>query len=51
VVSLCPGWVATDMGGASAPRTPASAGKAVAAAALDDDRTGVFLRDGKVISW
>jgi NAD(P)-dependent dehydrogenase (short-subunit alcohol dehydrogenase family) len=51
VVSFCPGWVATDMGGKSAPRTPKSAGEALAAAALDDDRTGVFLRDGQVIPW
>lgn len=51
VVSLCPGWVATEMGGAAAPRTPASAGDAVAKAALDDQRTGVFLRDGKEIAW
>jgi NAD(P)-dependent dehydrogenase (short-subunit alcohol dehydrogenase family) len=51
VVSFCPGWVATDMGGKSAPRTPKSAGEALAAAALDDDRTGVSLRDGQVIPW
>ena len=51
VVSFCPGWVATDMGGANAPRTPESAGKALAIAALDDDRTGVFIRDGQIISW
>jgi NAD(P)-dependent dehydrogenase (short-subunit alcohol dehydrogenase family) len=51
VVSFCPGWVATDMGGANAPRTPESAGEALAAAALDDDRTGVFLRDGQIIPW
>jgi NAD(P)-dependent dehydrogenase (short-subunit alcohol dehydrogenase family) len=51
VVSFCPGWVATDMGGANAPRTPESAGKALATAALDDDRTGVFIRDGQIIPW
>jgi NAD(P)-dependent dehydrogenase (short-subunit alcohol dehydrogenase family) len=51
VVSFCPGWVATDMGGANAPRTPESAGKALAIAALDDDRTAVFIRDGQVIPW
>lgn len=51
VVSFCPGWVATGMGGANAPRTPKSAGEALAAAALDDDRTGVFLRDGRIIPW
>jgi NAD(P)-dependent dehydrogenase (short-subunit alcohol dehydrogenase family) len=51
VVSFCPGWVATDMGGANAPRTPKSAGEALAAAALDDAQTGVFLRDGQIIPW
>ncbi|MFI5362988.1 MAG: SDR family NAD(P)-dependent oxidoreductase [Elusimicrobiota bacterium] len=51
VVAFCPGWVATDMGGASAPRTPKSAGEALAAAALDDVRTGVFIRDGQIIPW
>jgi NAD(P)-dependent dehydrogenase (short-subunit alcohol dehydrogenase family) len=51
VVSFCPGWVATDMGGKNAPRTPESAGKALATAALDDERTGVFIRDGQIIPW
>jgi NAD(P)-dependent dehydrogenase (short-subunit alcohol dehydrogenase family) len=51
VVSLCPGWVRTEMGGASAPRDPADAGLAVAEAALFDNRTGVFIRDGKEIPW
>jgi len=51
VVSFCPGWVATDMGGKNAPRTPESAGKALAIAALDDERTGVFIRDGQIIPW
>ena len=51
VISFCPGWVATDMGGKNAPRTPESAGKALAIAALEDSRTGVFVRDGQVIAW
>lgn len=51
VISFCPGWVATDMGGKNAPRTPKSAGEALAAAALEDSRTGVFVRDGQVIPW
>ncbi|MBI3564835.1 MAG: SDR family NAD(P)-dependent oxidoreductase [Elusimicrobia bacterium] len=51
VVSLCPGWVRTEMGGANAPRDPADAGRAVADAALFDNRTGAFLRDGKPIPW
>ncbi len=51
VVSFCPGWVATAMGGKNAPGPPKSAGEALATAALDDDRTGVFIRDGQVIPW
>lgn len=51
VISFCPGWVATDMGGASAPRRPQDAGRELAEAALDDDRTGVFIREGKEIPW
>ena len=51
VISFCPGWVATDMGGPSAPRRPKDAGEELAAAALDDDRTGVFIREGKEIPW
>lgn len=51
VVSLCPGWVRTEMGGAGAPRDPKDAGEAVAAAALSDARTGVFIRDGREIPW
>jgi NAD(P)-dependent dehydrogenase (short-subunit alcohol dehydrogenase family) len=50
-ISLCPGWVRTDMGGANAPRDPKDAGAAIAKAALDDARTGIFLRDGKEIPW
>lgn len=51
VISFCPGWVATDMGGPSAPRSPKVAGEELAAAALEDDRTGVFIREGKEIPW
>jgi NAD(P)-dependent dehydrogenase (short-subunit alcohol dehydrogenase family) len=51
VISFCPGWVATDMGGANAPRSPKVAGEELAAAALDDQRTGVFIREGKEIPW
>ncbi len=50
-IALCPGWVRTDMGGPGAPRDPKDAGAAVAKAALDDARSGVFLRDGKEIPW
>lgn len=50
-VLVAPGWVRTDMGGPGAPRDPKDAGAAVAKAALDDARSGVFLRDGKEIPW
>jgi NAD(P)-dependent dehydrogenase (short-subunit alcohol dehydrogenase family) len=51
VISFCPGWVATDMGGKNAPRSPKTAGAELAAAALDDRRSGVFIREGKEIAW
>jgi NAD(P)-dependent dehydrogenase (short-subunit alcohol dehydrogenase family) len=51
VVSFSPGWVATDMGGKNAPRSPKAAGEEFAAAVLDDERTGVFLYQGKEIPW
>jgi NAD(P)-dependent dehydrogenase (short-subunit alcohol dehydrogenase family) len=51
VISFCPGWVATDMGGKNAPRSPKTAGAELAVAALDDRRTGVFIREGKEIAW
>ena len=51
VASVDPGWVRTDMGGPSAPRDPKTAGEEVAAAALDDRRSGVFLRHGDVVDW
>jgi len=51
VISFCPGWVATDMGGPSAPRSPKDAGEELAIAALEDDRTWVFIREGKEIAW
>ena len=51
VISFCPGWVATDMGGSSAPRSPKDAGEELAIAALEDERTGVFIREGKEIPW
>ena len=51
VISFCPGWVATDMGGAGAPRSPKDAGEELAAAALEDERSGVFIREGREIPW
>lgn len=51
--SMCPGWVRTDMGGASAPRSvEEGADTAVWLATLPDDGpTGGFFRDRKPIPW
>ena len=53
VNSMCPGWVRTDMGGASAPRTvEQGADTAVWLAMLPDNgHTGGFFRDRKPIPW
>jgi NAD(P)-dependent dehydrogenase (short-subunit alcohol dehydrogenase family) len=53
VNSMCPGWVKTDMGGASAPRTvEQGADTAVWLAELPDDGpTGGYFRDRKPIPW
>ncbi len=51
--SLCPGWVRTDMGGDSAPRSvEQGADTAVWLATLPDDGpSGGFFRDRKPIPW
>ncbi len=53
VNSMCPGWVATRMGGANAPRTPdKGAETAIWLATLPDHGpTGGFYRDMTPISW
>jgi NAD(P)-dependent dehydrogenase (short-subunit alcohol dehydrogenase family) len=52
VNSVCPGWVRTDMGGRSAPRSvEVGARSIVLAATLPGDATGGFYRDGKRIPW
>jgi NAD(P)-dependent dehydrogenase (short-subunit alcohol dehydrogenase family) len=53
VNSLCPGWVRTDMGGSSAPRSvEEGADTAVWLATLPDDGpSGGFFRDRKPIPW
>ncbi|MCB0834015.1 MAG: SDR family NAD(P)-dependent oxidoreductase [Bacteroidetes bacterium] len=52
VVSVCPGWVKTDMGGAGAPR-PVTEGAAgiVWLATSDRIETGSFYHDREVIPW
>jgi NAD(P)-dependent dehydrogenase (short-subunit alcohol dehydrogenase family) len=53
VNSICPGWVATDMGGPNAPRTVEQGAASVlwAATIPDDGPTGGFFRDGKPLNW
>jgi NAD(P)-dependent dehydrogenase (short-subunit alcohol dehydrogenase family) len=50
---ICPGWVKTDMGGSSAPRTPEQGADTAIWLATDAPRniSGKFLRDLKVISF
>jgi NAD(P)-dependent dehydrogenase (short-subunit alcohol dehydrogenase family) len=53
VNAVCPGWVATDMGGAGAPRSveEGAAGIVWAATLPQDGPTGGFFRDGKPLPW
>ena len=52
VNAMCPGWVNTDMGGSSAPRTVyQGADTAVWLATKEDISTGKFWRDRKEIPW
>jgi NAD(P)-dependent dehydrogenase (short-subunit alcohol dehydrogenase family) len=53
VNAVCPGWVATDMGGKGAPRSVSdgAAGIVWAATLADDGPTGGFFRDGKELRW
>jgi NAD(P)-dependent dehydrogenase (short-subunit alcohol dehydrogenase family) len=52
VNSVCPGWVATEMGGPDAPRTVEEGAASVmwAATLPDDGPTGGFFRDGKPLA-
>ncbi len=53
VNAVCPGWVATAMGGAGAPRSvgEGAAGIVWAATLPDDGPTGGFFQDGKPLPW
>ena len=53
VNSVCPGWVATEMGGPDAPRTVEEGAASVVWAATlpDSGPTGGFFRDGQPLAW
>ena len=53
VYAMCPGWVKTDMGGASAPRTPEQGADTAIwlATAASPDLSGKFFRDRQQISY
>ncbi|WP_329546862.1 SDR family NAD(P)-dependent oxidoreductase [Streptomyces sp. NBC_01356] len=52
VNSVCPGWVATDMGGPGGrPVTEGAASVVWAATLPDDGPTGGFFRDGQPLPW
>jgi len=53
VNAVCPGWVATDMGGTGAPRSvnEGAAGIVWAATLPDNGPTGGFFRDGEPLPW
>lgn len=53
VNTMSPGWVRTDMGGASAPRSVAEGADTIVwlATLADDGPTGLFFQDRKSIAW
>jgi NAD(P)-dependent dehydrogenase (short-subunit alcohol dehydrogenase family) len=52
VNAVCPGWTATDMGGAGGRPVAEGAASIVWGALLDDDGpTGGFFRDGRPVAW
>lgn len=52
VNSICPGWVKTDLGGESAPRTPLEGVQSIIwLATTENPPSGGFFRDQKPIDW
>lgn len=51
VNAVCPGWVATDMGGGGRPVSEGAKGIVWAATLPDAGPTAGFFRDGKPIEW
>jgi NAD(P)-dependent dehydrogenase (short-subunit alcohol dehydrogenase family) len=51
VNAVCPGWVATDMGGGGRPIPEGAAGVVWAATLPSGGPTGGFFRDGKPLAW
>jgi NAD(P)-dependent dehydrogenase (short-subunit alcohol dehydrogenase family) len=52
VNAVCPGWVATDMGGPGGRPVADGAASVTWAVLLDDDGpTGGFFRDGRPVEW
>ncbi len=53
VNAVCPGWVRTDMGGPSAPRSLAEGAESILWPILEagPEVTGGFWRDGKRLPW
>lgn len=51
--AVCPGWVSTDMGGPSAPKSPKQAAVSILWLATigPEGPNGGFFRDGKAIDW
>jgi NAD(P)-dependent dehydrogenase (short-subunit alcohol dehydrogenase family) len=51
--AVCPGWVSSDMGGPSAPRTPKQAAESILwlATVGPEGPNGKFSRDGNQIEW
>lgn len=51
VTSVCPGWVRTDMGGTSAPRSVAQGAAGIVWAATTRTTSGGLFRDGRPLGW